>query len=112
VKLKSILSHLKLMLNRVIYSTREREDLTLVEFNIEGGVLDVSELEEAIRTAPAVNWTKGVCISGRGPVWLYAALTHKYHPAPFIATYEPRMNSCIVVASHTPKYRIGDVIPL
>jgi len=60
---------------------------------------------------PAVNGKKGVVISGRGPIWLYCFLAHHYHPTAFIATYDPRLGA-VVVASHTPSVKEGDVISL
>lgn len=89
-----------------------KDDLILLEFNIEGGVLDVSELPEAVNAAPELPATNGICISGRGPVWLYAALAHKYHHTQYVATFEPRLNACIVIMSHVKHRKVGDVIPL
>lgn len=51
----------------------------------------------------------GIVISGRGPVWLYAYLVHLCHPFPWVATHDPRLGY-VVVASHSPKYKPGDVI--
>ena len=87
-----------------------KPDMQIVEFQIEGGVLDVTELPGAIEKAPEVDYTKGVCISGRGPIWLHVALSHKYHPTPFIANYDPRLGGCVVTSTHTKKRRIGEVI--
>jgi len=89
-----------------------KERMTIIEFNIPGGVLDVKELLDAVEKAPTVAGNQGVCISGRGPVWLYAALAHKYHPTLYVATYDPRLNGCVVVATHTKEKKIGDIIPL
>ena len=88
------------------------KDMILIEFNIPGGVLDIKELEDVVNSAPEVEGDKGICISGRGPIWLYGALLHKYHYAKWLATYEPRKNACVVVASHDKSKRIGDLIPL
>ena len=96
----------------VSYSVRQVGELALVEFAIEGGVLDVKELREAVERAPAVSGTSVVCISGRGPVWLFTALAHKYHYTRAVATYEPRLGACVVVASHDPRFRVGDAIPV
>lgn len=55
---------------------------------------------------------KGVVLSGRGPIWLYAFLTHVYHPTKFIATYDPRLGGAVIVESHNRDYSVGTVIPL
>ena len=98
----------------VRYSVRydERCDCNIVEFEIVGGVLDTSELVEAVESAPGVDTTKGVCLSGRGPVWLYCALAHKYHPTAWVGTFEPRKNACVVVESHIPEKKLGELIPV
>jgi CRISPR-associated protein Csx3 len=57
-----------------------------------------------------VNGTKGIILSGRGPIWLYCYLTHYYHPTKFIATYDPRLNGAVIVESHTKDYKSGELI--
>jgi len=94
----------------VRYSVREGSRVVVVEFEIPGGVLDVTKLGEAIAAAPTVPGAKIVGISGRGPVWLFAALTHHYHYAKAVATYEPRLNKFVVVATHTPEVKVGDLL--
>ena len=59
---------------------------------------------------PEVPLHKGVILSGRGPIWLYGALVHHYHPTPWVAVYDPRLNGGVVVASHTPGVNVGDKI--
>lgn len=49
-------------------------------------------------------------ISGRLPVWVYAALTHHLHPAIAVATFDPRLNGGVVVSSHVPELKVGDII--
>jgi len=56
--------------------------------------------------------TKGVVLSGRGPIWLYAYLLHHYHPVPFLAVFDPRLAGAVVVASHHPDAKVGDIIRL
>jgi len=51
-----------------------------------------------------------VVLSGRLPVWLFAALTHYYHPVTAVATFDPRYNAGIVVASHKAEYKVGDLV--
>jgi len=55
---------------------------------------------------------KGVVLSGRGPIWLFGYLTHFYHPTLFVAIYDPRLKSAIIVETHSLKYKIGDIISL
>ncbi len=94
------------------YNTREKENFMVVEFELEGGIIAPQELAQAIELAPAVPAGKGVIISGRGPVWLFATLVHHYHIAAFVATYDPRQNGAVVVESHTKSVAVGDIIPI
>ena len=86
----------------VKYSLRDAKDVLVLEFEIEGGVLDIKELpqvvEEMAKFMSKVETNKPVCISGRGPVWLYSALAVELANRGFtVATYEPRQNVCIIV---------------
>ncbi len=54
---------------------------------------------------------KGVLISGRGPVWLYAYLVHECHPALWVACFDPRLGA-VVTSTHSTDVRVGQVMPL
>jgi CRISPR-associated Csx3 family protein len=70
----------------------------------------VKKVEEAVN--PASVGQRVVCLSGRLPVWAFAALTHLYHPTKGVATFDPRLGGGVVVASHDPSGpTLGDVIP-
>ena len=84
----------------ITFKTRILSDCTVVEFELEGGVIDPADLGAATVCAPKVDAEKGVVLSGRGPVWLYAALTHEYHPTRFVATHDPRLGGGVVVERH------------
>ena len=56
--------------------------------------------------------TEPVVLSGRMPVWAFAALTHLYHPRPWVGTFEPRLGAGVVVASHVASVGPGDVVPI
>lgn len=55
---------------------------------------------------------KGVVLSGRGPIWLYGFLVHHYHPTKWVATYDPRLQGAVVVASHDLEMEVGTIIPI
>jgi len=92
----------------VKFKKNEFNDFTIVEFELDGGVIDVKELPEL--RAPEINFQKGVILSGRGPVWLFATLSHIYHPALWVGCFDPRLGGGVVVQSHSPAIRVGDVI--
>jgi CRISPR-associated protein Csx3 len=80
---------------------------TLIEFKIEGGI---TTPEEAFSIElPEVPLNRGVILSGRAPIWFYGRLIHHYHPARWVAVYDPRLGA-VVVQSHTPEVKEGDVI--
>ena len=57
-----------------------------------------------------MDFKKGVVITGRGPIWLYATLVHLCHSFPWVATHDPR-NGYVVVQSHSKETFAGDVLP-
>lgn len=55
----------------------------------------------------------GLVFSGRGPVWLYAWLTHWAHPFAWVATYDPRLDGAVVLSRHVPDApEVGQVIQM
>ena len=88
------------------FQIREKEIYTLVEFELNG---PISPEELKNLEVPKVNLKKGVVLSGRGPVWLFAFLVHEYHPAKWVGTFDPRLGA-VVVQTHDPTVKVGDVI--
>jgi len=91
------------------FDIKETEKYTIVHFELKDALLPeiLANLEP-----PKVKGTKGVVLSGRGPIWLYCYLIHQYHPTKFIATYDPRLGGAVVVESHTSEYKIGQIIEI
>ena len=87
----------------ISFSISARAGATVVDFVIDGGVLAPSELPQAVEAfeALSLDMTKGLVLSGRGPVWLFAALAHAGHPFAWVGTFEPRLGGAIVVERHT-----------
>lgn len=54
-----------------------------------------------------------VIIEGRAPIWRYGMALHLLHgsPAAAVAFYDPRLGA-VVVASHNPSYREGQVLDI
>lgn len=92
--------------NRIMFKKREYDEYTLVYFRC--SILTPEVLK--VMRPPVVNKAKGVLLSGRGPIWLYGALVHHYHPTRFVMVYEPRGDVGVVVQSHTPDYYVGDTV--
>jgi CRISPR-associated protein Csx3 len=94
-------------MSKIKFNVKESDEYTIVSFEIEG-VISPEDLAALI--PPKVDGSKGVILSGRGPVWLYCFLTHFYHPTKFIATYDPRLGGAVIVETHSVEYAIGSVL--
>ena len=89
------------------FRIQESKDYSLLEFELDGPMTP-EELKKV--DPPIVNTTKGVIISGRGPIWLYGYLVHEYHPTPWVATFDPRLGKGVIVASHVKGASVGDLV--
>ena len=97
----------------VSWKVARTNDFVLAEFTIEGGVIQPSDLSSVqLPIQPEEEGHLGLVISGRGPVWLYAYLVHQAHPFAWVATYDPRLQGAVVVASHVEGVKEGDVVPV
>jgi CRISPR-associated protein Csx3 len=68
-------------------------------------VLAPAQLPELLRATEAAvpaAGTEPVVVSGRLPVWAFAALVHTYHPRPWVGTFDPRLGGAVVVQRHVP----------
>ncbi len=94
-------------MKEITFKIKEKENYTLIHFELEANIIPgiLKQLNP-----PKVNGTKGVVLSGRGPIWLYCYLVHYYHPTKFVATYDPRIGGAIIVESHEQKLGVGEII--
>lgn len=94
-------------MSEIKFGVKEEDKYSIVSFEIEG----VISPEDLIAIAPPkVEGSKGVILSGRGPIWLYCFLTHFYHPTKFIATYDPRLEGGVIIETHAKGYHVGMVL--
>lgn len=88
------------------------EDFQILDFILTNdGVIEPNELKTLI-LPPNIDYTKGVVINGRGPIWLYSYLTHQLHIAAYVATFDPRIGAIVVQSHKANTYRTGDVIEI
>jgi len=97
--------------------TTEHDNFVLVDVTIGGnGIITPEELGELLNAVESNVGNsyhgKGVVISGRMPVWAYGALVHQFHPARWVATFDPRLKGGVVVATHDNETSLGSVINL
>lgn len=103
----------------LLWSVKEGADFSYVEFVIPGGTFDVAKLGEVV--PPLVTTTKGIVLSGRGPLWLTAAVAMAYHAlSRWVACYQPASPpniqpptpaQAICAMTHWPQMKLGTVIP-
>ncbi len=92
---------------------KEAYTIALFEIARPDGILDYRSLSH-IRLPDDVagREDRGLIISGRGPVWLYAYLTHLAHAFAWLGIYEPRHQGAVVVERHTRVApAVGEIVP-
>ncbi|MBD2023920.1 CRISPR-associated ring nuclease Crn3/Csx3 [Leptolyngbya sp. FACHB-711] len=67
---------------------------------------------ESLSLPDTLDLQQEVIIFGSAPIWLYACLIDQCRSAPWVATYDLRTQSAVVVCSHTSQYVPGDAIQL
>ena len=75
------------------------------------GVIEPGNLK-GLSLPPGIEFSQGIAIEGRGPIWLYGYLVHECHPAAWVGCYDPRLAGAVVVESHTRGVEVGEVIKL
>jgi CRISPR-associated protein Csx3 len=85
-------------------------DADLLEFEIPGAVTHPAEFAAAVEDLPSTD--RSVILSGRGPVWGFGMLVAWHSNAPWVATFEPRMNAAVVVRTSDPNLSVGATVSL
>ena len=91
------------------------EDVIVIEVKLTKvlTVEDLLPIVNKIGEVPnEVGWNHLFVVSGRMPIWVYAAATHRLHPAKAVAVFDPRLNMAVVVESHDPSYMEGETLPI
>ncbi len=98
----------------VTWSVRKEAEYTVAHFSIPGGLIEPGVLAGTDFPVELLGRRdKGLVISGKGPVWLYAHLVHLAHVFAWVALYDPRLAGGIVVMNHSVRGpRIGSVVPV
>lgn len=74
------------------------------------GLIEPKEISH-ITLPKEIDYTKGVIISGKAPVWLFTCLTHLLHIAKWVATFDPRLGAVVVQSHDINSPQTGDIIP-
>jgi CRISPR-associated protein Csx3 len=75
------------------------------------GVISPEDIK-GLELPDGIQWSRGVVLEGRAPIWLYGYLIHLCHPAAWVGCYDPRLSGAVVVQTHTQGVSVGSVIPL
>ena len=92
--------------------------MKIIEIRIvkDGGILSPSDLPALcgrVEEIASSDWAQVYVLSGRMPVWAYAALCHKLHPCQGVGCFEPRSGTGIVVSRHSGSCpEVGSSLPL
>lgn len=94
----------------------DRATFTLIEIILPNEVCEPADLKGL--ELPECDTTRGVVLSGRAPVWLFACLVHQAHIYKWVGTFDPRLEvdgvkgCAVVVESHGGELRAGDIVPV
>lgn len=73
----------------------------------ENGIVVPADLK-GVKLPEGIDYSQGIVIEGKAPIWLYGYLVHECHPAAWVGCYDPRLG-IVVVATHTPNVAISQV---
>lgn len=86
----------------------QRGEWTQVEFTLEG---DISPEQLIEVVPPELPMGSRIIVSGRGPLWVAAAVAMSYHGvAQAVACLQPKVGATVCI-THTKKVTLGTVIP-
>lgn len=78
-----------------------------IEITNDNGIIMPADLK-GLKLPPGIDFTQGIVIEGKGPIWLYGYLVHECHPAAWVGCYDPRLG-IVVVSTHTHEVSISEV---
>lgn len=88
-----------------------QENFQIIDILLENnGIVSPLELNE-IDLPDGIDWSKGVVIAGRAPIWLYSYLVHQCHPSAWVAVYDPRWGAIVVQTHKVDSPAVGEIIP-
>ena len=103
------------MSNNIELRASDRPEFTLLEIILPNEVCEPQDLK-GLELPGGLDTTKGIVLSGRAPVWLFAALVHQAHIFKWVGTFDPRIEkdgvkgAAVVVESHGGNLRAGDIV--
>ena len=95
---------------RALLTAKDVGEKTILHFEVVGDRFIEPRVMREL-DYPEIPSEKPAIIEGLMPIWMGQRLVAEYvHKAPVLAMYDPRMKAGVVVATHTEKFRVGDLI--
>lgn len=82
-----------------------------VQITSDDGIIEPEDLK-GLKLPVGIDFSQGVVVEGKGPIWLHAHLVHECHAAAWVGCYDPRHKGAVVVETHTHAMAVGKVILL
>jgi CRISPR-associated protein Csx3 len=82
-----------------------------VQISNDDGIIEPEDLK-GLKLPSGIDFSQGIVIEDKGPIWLYAYLVHECHPAAWVGCYDPRYKGAVVVETHTRGVSVGQVLKL
>lgn len=83
----------------------------VLDINITGNGQAVPENLKYTELPDGINFSKGVIVNGKAPIWLYAHAVHLLHIAKWVAVFDPRLGAVVVQSHSAEPPELGDIIP-
>jgi CRISPR-associated protein Csx3 len=81
-----------------------------IQILTENGVVTPTDLK-GLKLPSGIDYSQGIVLEGKAPIWLYGYLVHECHPAAWVGCYDPRLGA-VVVATHTHEVAISQQFKL
>jgi CRISPR-associated protein Csx3 len=82
-----------------------------IQITTDNGIISPDDIK-GLKLPSGIDFTKGVVIEGKAPIWLYGYLVHESHPAAWVGCYDTRFLGVVVVETHTHDVAISEIFTL
>ncbi|MBZ8182643.1 CRISPR-associated ring nuclease Crn3/Csx3 [Oscillatoria salina] len=97
-----------------IISHETKDNLPYQHLHIEitkaNGIITPADLK-GLKLPRGIDFSQGIVIEGKAPIWCYGYLVHECHPAAWVGCYDTRLGA-VVVATHTPDINVAQVLKI
>lgn len=82
-----------------------------IQITGDDGIIEPEDLK-GLKLPKNIDFSQGIVIEGKKPIWLYAYLVHECHAATWVGCYDPRYKGAVVAETHTRAVSVGQVLKL